>query len=279
MKFAFCQFEQRSASSVPAPAGGVHGASPGNCFLLPGLAVLEQDPALADGVPARRVVRVERDPEQVALEVQRCRRVGFPERRFRAPEPHRAFIADGVRAPRTGPGHRSQARRRMRLADAEAFRQPARPRLVARDLAPVAHRERLTAGRADGLAGLWRESQEGVTERNRPVGQLAWGRFPRQVHGQQDLAEPALAGVRERRAVLPAHVLLGGAAQRGPRNVVPSRRRLCPVERPVMTRRPKGVPGPARRSCALRCRKRFGESTRGQPSGRSHRCTRPKTLR
>ena len=55
---------------------------------------------------------VEGDAEQVAAEVQRRRRVFFPQARFPAPQPHLAVVADRVGAVGRGPGDRAQARRR-----------------------------------------------------------------------------------------------------------------------------------------------------------------------
>ena len=99
------------ANAIPRNCGalrfrGEHG------FFRPALAVAKDhaappDDARADGVAACRFARIERDPEQVAAEVDRGRRIGFPETRFASPQPHLAVVADGVGAhrlrPRDGP--------------------------------------------------------------------------------------------------------------------------------------------------------------------------------
>ena len=85
-------------------------------FLLPALAVAEQDAALADRVAAIGVGRVEGDVHQVAFEADRDAGVGDPEVVARVPLPHRPEVADRVGARGLRPGDAAQGR----LVDAAA---------------------------------------------------------------------------------------------------------------------------------------------------------------
>ena len=145
----------RRTRSRRTPPAGLRAAAR---FPRPALAVAQQHASLAhrfraDRIAASRVAGVERDPEQVAGEVERRRRVVFPEPGLAAPQPHLFAdlvpdVADRVGACGRGPGDGAQSRRLDPLTGAEeAFRQPTLAGLVARDRAVVADGERFAGER------------------------------------------------------------------------------------------------------------------------------------
>ena len=172
----------------------------GECFLAPALAVAEDYAGLAHHVTTAWVVGIERHTQQVAAEVDGCRRVWFPKSRLPAPKPHRGLrvlgsgFANGICPVRTGPGHRSQSRGCATPPGCQqAFGHPALVRHVTGNLALVAHGECLTGERRDRSPRLWRDRRECVPKRHGIGGELAGHRVQREVHGQFFVSEPAFA--------------------------------------------------------------------------------------